>query len=267
MKVHHFNCGSMHPPSTPLVCHVLLIETDHGLVLVDSGFGLDDIADPRRRLGPVRHFLRLALDPDETAARQVERLGFTRDDVRHIVVTHFDSDHIGGLSDFPDAKVHTTAAEVLGSIVSPSLRERFRYRRRQWAHGPQFVEHTPDGEPWRGFAAAKELDEIAAGIVLLALPGHTRGHAAVAVDAGVGWLLHAGDAFYHPGAIDGRSKVPFAIRAHETIVAFDLRRVRDNHARLAELYRRAEPDLRIVCAHDPTLFEQARAGARPTSHF
>ncbi len=94
----------------------------------------------------------------------------------------------------------------------------------------------------------------------LALPGHTRGHAAVAVDAGVGWLLHAGDAFYHPGAIDGRSKMPLAIRAHETIAAFDLRRVRDNHARLAELYRRAEPDLRIVCAHDPTLFEQARAG-------
>lgn len=37
MKVHHLNCGTMRPPGTPtLVCHVLLVETDNGLVLVDT---------------------------------------------------------------------------------------------------------------------------------------------------------------------------------------------------------------------------------------
>jgi hypothetical protein len=30
--------------------------------------------------------------------------------------------------------VHTTAEEVLGAIVSPTWRERLRYRRVQWAH-------------------------------------------------------------------------------------------------------------------------------------
>ena len=35
MKVHHLNCGTMRPPGTPaLVCHVLLVETDNGLVPV-----------------------------------------------------------------------------------------------------------------------------------------------------------------------------------------------------------------------------------------
>ena len=35
-----------------LVCHVLLVETPRsGLVLVDTGFGLDDVAEPRARLG------------------------------------------------------------------------------------------------------------------------------------------------------------------------------------------------------------------------
>lgn len=52
MKVHHLNCGTMRVPTAPVVCHVLLIETGNGLVLVDSGYGLDDIADPARRLGP-----------------------------------------------------------------------------------------------------------------------------------------------------------------------------------------------------------------------
>ena len=37
--------------------------------------------------------------------------------------------------------------------------------------------------------------------------------------------------------------------------------VRDNHARLAELYRCGDPDLFIVCSHDRALYERARAHA------
>lgn len=42
MRVHHLNCGTMHPRFVPdgLVCHVLLLETAAGLVLVDSGLRL-----------------------------------------------------------------------------------------------------------------------------------------------------------------------------------------------------------------------------------
>jgi len=265
VKVHHLNCGSMDLPGAPLVCHVLLVETDDGLVLVDTGFGLQDIARPGPRLGVFRHFVRPGLDPDETAASQIERLGYTRDDVRHIVITHFDLDHIGGLADFPAANVHVAAAEARGAIHEPSRRERFRYRSTQWAHSPRIVEHDPTGEAWRGFAAAKSLDEIADGIVLVSLPGHTRGHAAIAVDAGNRWLLHAGDAFYHPGTLDGHSHIPFVLRAQETVVAYDLKQLRANQARLAELHRRDEPDLMIICAHDPGLYETARAASGTTT--
>ncbi|MFE8017170.1 MBL fold metallo-hydrolase [Streptomyces antibioticus] len=261
MKVHHLNCGTMHPPGgLRLVCHVLLVETDTaGLVLVDTGFGLQDVAAPGRRLGAMRHFIKPALDPAETAARQVERLGFGRDDVRHIVLTHFDADHIGGLADFPHAAVHITAAEARGAVHAPSRRERLRFRSVQWDHGPTLVEHSPDGEAWRGFAAARQLDAVAPGIVLVSLPGHTRGHACVAVDAGSRWILHAGDAFYHRGTLDGHTRVPSALSVAERAVAYDRRQVRANHERLAELYRRAEPDLALVCAHDPVLYEGAQA--------
>jgi glyoxylase-like metal-dependent hydrolase (beta-lactamase superfamily II) len=202
--------------------------------------------------------VRAILAHEETVAHQIERLGFTRDDVRHIVITHMDMDHAGGLSDFPHAQIHLTAAEALGAIWNPSRQEKIRYRSAQWAHEPNIVEHDPRGETWRGFAAAKELDEISPGIALVSLPGHTRGHACVAVDAGHRWVLHAGDAFYHHGTLDGTA-VPRALTAMESMVAFDRKTVLANHARLVELYRRHEPDLLIVCAHDPTLLEQARA--------
>jgi glyoxylase-like metal-dependent hydrolase (beta-lactamase superfamily II) len=256
MKVHHLNCGTMNALGVPIVCHVLLVETDAGLVLVDTGFGLLDCADPRR-IGPVRRVLRPVFDVDETAARQVLGLGFDVSDVRHIVTTHFDIDHIGGLADFPHARVHVTAAEVTGAVTAPSRWERFRFREAQWSHGPDIVEHSPDGEAWRGFAAAKQLDEIAPGIVLIALPGHSRGHACVAVDAGNHWVLHCGDAFYYQGTLDGRTHVPLGVRLSEFAVADDRKLVADNHARLAELYGRHQPDLLMVSAHDPALLAAA----------
>ena len=258
MKVHHLNCGSMHPLAVPsLVCHVLLVETGNGLVLVDSGYGLGDCDDPALRIGPMRRITRPTFDRDETAVKQVQRLGFRREDVRHIIVTHFDVDHIGGISDFPDAEIHCTAAEALGAMRAPTRAERFRFRPAQWAHDPKIVEHNPDGETWRGFAAAKELTEVSPGIALVSLPGHTRGHACVAVDAGSRWLLHCGDAFYHPSAIGGGGRIPGLLGAFEKFAAYDRKRVADNHARLTELYRRHEPDLFLLCAHDPGLLELA----------
>lgn len=261
MKVHHLNCGTMRAPGAPVVCHVLLIETGDGLALVDSGYGLADIASPGARLGVTRHLLRPALDPQETALRQIERLGFTAADVRHILLTHLDTDHAGGIADFPDAKIHTTAAEWSAARTPATSIERARYRPTVWAHGPRVVTHEPQGESWHGFAAARPLDEIAPGIAMIALPGHTRGHAAFAVELGDRTLLHAGDAFYHHSVVDGRDRQPTVLRLMERMVAHDFAQVQDNHARLAELHRSPTSGVTVVSAHDPELLAQVRAAA------
>lgn len=268
MRVHHLNCGTMRPPATPggLVCHVLLLETDHGLALVDSGLGLRDIADPAKRFGRARFFVRPAFDEAETAIRQVEDLGYDPRDVHDIVLTHFDADHVGGLADFPWARVHLTDAELTAALHPKGLVEKERYRPTQRDHNPVCIRHSPrEGSTWRGFASAKQLTGIAPGVVLIAMPGHTRGHAAVAVDAGEHWILHAGDAFYHHGQIDGSGHAPKVLTAMERALTPDWRRVQANHRRLAEVWSAGDPALLLVNAHDPSLLRHAQTSAAPHS--
>jgi glyoxylase-like metal-dependent hydrolase (beta-lactamase superfamily II) len=260
MRVHHLNCGTMTPLIVGrIVCHVLLCESNDGLVLVDTGVGLADCAE-HSRIGPARFVLNARFSESETAVRQVEVLGYAPSDVRHIVITHFDLDHVGGLSDFPDATVHTTAVEFDAANHPPTRAERRRYRSIQWRHAPTVRTYSGGGESWRGFDVAYPVVGVN-GMSIVPMNGHTRGHALVAVDADDrGWLLHAGDAVFDRGsiAISGDTTEDRAsrrtIRAFERVVGQDRSKIAGNHARLAEA--RAAGSATVIPAHDPVIFDR-----------
>jgi glyoxylase-like metal-dependent hydrolase (beta-lactamase superfamily II) len=267
MKVHHLNCATLCPPLAPylindegrLVCHCLLIETDQGLVLVDTGLGLGDREHPVRELGIAAMLLGPRLFADEAAAHQVARLGFQRHDVRHIVVTHLDFDHAGALPDFPDAQVHVLDLEYQAAM-RPTLRERFRYHASKWAHGARWVPHTPRGERWFGFDCVSGLAGLPPEILLVPLLGHTRGHCGVAVKTPSGWLLHCGDAYFHANEIAyedprGTPGVKFVQRVIDDV---DTRARVHNQARLRELAHAQKAEVRVFCAHDPSEFRRLR---------
>lgn len=278
MRVHHLNCATMCPFSARLingeggvlapgrlVAHCLLIESDAGLVLVDTGIGLDDLAAPRTRLGaPFLAMVRPTLSADETAARQVERLGFRREDVRHIVVTHLDLDHAGGLPDFPAAEVHVLEDEHRAAMRRATLGERMRYVSAQWAHQPRWTVHPrTGGDRWMGFESVRALGGgVEPEVLLVPLTGHTRGHCGVAVRRGDGWLLHCGDAYFFRDETDPvRPRCTPGLELFQRLVAVDGRQRRANQRRLVELRRDHGGEVRLFCAHDATEFEQLRAGA------
>jgi glyoxylase-like metal-dependent hydrolase (beta-lactamase superfamily II) len=253
--IHHINCCTMRPPSERLVngfgswiakgrmvAHVLVVETSDGLTLVDSGIGLRDCAKPSRLGGGFVRMASPALDPAETAARQIERLGYARGDVRHIVLTHLDVDHAGGISDFPDAQIHVFRAEH-DAAMSPRGIERERYRR---AH----FEHDVDGERFMGFDAVRAIVEP--DVLLLPTTGHSRGHAAIAVRDGERWQLHCGDAYFHHREMRDPPSCPGGLTFFQKLVAHDEQQRVSNQRRLRAIALDPTSEAQIFCAHDMT---------------
>ncbi len=193
IRISHLNCGWLHkPPFPPACCHCLLVESAAGIALIDTGIGMHDVDDPHGRIGPgAVDAMGFQFHASTTAVKQLEARGIAPSQVGHIVLTHCDSDHVGGLSDFPDAQVHV-ALEEKQSVEGANP----RYTPNQFSHGPQwkaYQENDADffGSPARSIDAVPDVD-----IRLVPLFGHTAGHCGVALRDGDAWLLHVGDAYY-----------------------------------------------------------------------
>ncbi|RJF94934.1 MBL fold metallo-hydrolase [Oleomonas cavernae] len=264
MRIHHLNCGTMCPlcerlingqgswrKPGRLICHCLLIETPQALVMVDTGIGQHDIREPARRLGAgflplLRPQLRLA----ETAHAQITSLGYDPRDVRHIIPTHLDMDHAGGLSDFPDAQVHVFKPEMR-AVLHPRRLDLVRFRQPQFEHKPHWVVHDTMTERWFDFDAIRPIQEMAADILIVPLIGHTEGHVGVAVKQGERWLLHCGDAYYHHSQVTATPQAPLGLKIFEAAVQ-TLRQPRlQNQARLRRLAADHGDEVELFCAHDP----------------
>lgn len=258
--IRHLNCASFRPPTlggafpARMVAHCLLVEGDTGLVLVDTGLGTDDVAAAMRRLGPpfVLGF-RPALDRQETALAQVEALGFSAEDVRDIVVTHLDVDHAGGLPDFPGATVHVFADELAAAQRRSALREKGRYQPLHWAHGPKWEQHRTEGEHWLGFEGVRVISDD---VLLVPMPGHTRGHCAVAVRRpSGGWFLHAGDAYFSAGEKEQPPSCPSGLRVFQGAVQMEKGPRLANAERLRAFHADHGEDVTMFCAHDATEYD------------
>jgi glyoxylase-like metal-dependent hydrolase (beta-lactamase superfamily II) len=130
--------------------------------------------------------------PEETAVRQVRRLGYQPDEIRHIVVSHLHFDHAGGLPDFPWAAVHLHRREYEALLQPKTWLEKYAYDQADFAHHPKWVFYKEASEEWFGFNALRLpfLPEM----YLIPLFGHTSGHCGVAIREEDGWLLYAADA-------------------------------------------------------------------------
>jgi glyoxylase-like metal-dependent hydrolase (beta-lactamase superfamily II) len=162
----------------------LLVQAGDRRILVDTGFGAR---------------------PDNPAvgrlAEGLAALGLSAADIDLVVVSHPHGDHIGGA---------TTGAGEEAQLTYPGAR--YWLSRADWDH---FTQPDVLQQPRSGLAdkllplgKAERLDladgeqEIAPGVRLLPLPGHTPGHMGVVFTAGQEMAIYVGDMIHHPLQIE-----------------------------------------------------------------
>ena len=186
----------------------LLEHPEYGHTLFDTGYA------PRFREATDRFPQRLyrwlvpvELDADDAAVEQLGALGITPGQVPTVVLSHLHGDHIGGLRDFPDARIVWSAATELAG-ATPGLPGSLGAALGTTRHGflpallppdllgrVQAMESMPvvdTGLP--GFGTGHDLFGDGS-VVLVPLPGHAPGHLGLWLPATQGTpLFLVGDA-------------------------------------------------------------------------
>lgn len=234
-----------------VVCHCLLLETDQGLVLVDTGLGVQDYLHTQARLGNlVSRLGRIENNLELTALAQIQNLGFSSKDVKHILISHLDFDHAGGISDFPHATVHILSSEYNATQNFFSLKNKARYKTQQFRQHRYWNFIEPDqGEAWFNLHQVQGFHIFQDEILMIPLLGHSQGHCGVAIKQNDGWLFFCGDAYFSHLQLNPTNRLR-TLDKLERFFAEDNQRRIDNLHKIQQLAQN-EKNIEIICAHDP----------------
>lgn len=247
-EIHHLNCVRIVSPVNDNVCgHCLLIKNNDALILIDTGIGLLDIQHPLERIGQeLITMVGYSFNENQTAIRQIQKLGLDPNKVTDCIISHLDNDHIGGLADFPNATVHV-GMEEYENFHSKNP----RYLKIPLSHNPTIKTYQKSDLNWFGFEARRVATNTETEIFLIPLFGHTLGHCGIALKKDDKWLFYIADAYY--------MRVELHDANHPVNKLAEMR-ADDNNLRLDTLERirkliNEHPEIEVFGYHDIEEFE------------
>ena len=247
IKIHHLNCTNIKSPFGSAIGHCMLLEGSNRFVLIDSGIGLSETQQPELKLGKeLIDIVGFKFDEEFTAVKQIEKLGFRPEDVGDCICSHLDPDHIGGLADFPNMKVHV-AKEEYESFKSGNE----RYLPHQLEHNPRIQLYDKNDSEWYGLPARKIDLDFDVVIYLIPLFGHTLGHCGVTFKKNGVWVFYVGDAYYYQAEIN---QLDHPVDELATIRAVDNELRKESLNRVREIVKKYGNEIEYFGYHDPSEF-------------
>jgi N-acyl homoserine lactone hydrolase len=231
-----------------LPINVFVIKHRDGLVLFDTGLDPAIASDPNyvdSAIGRffMRRVFRLTIGPDDTVAKNLNRLNLRAEDVNTVVVSHLHFDHIGGIADVPQAELLVSRDEWQ-QLSEPHPDHDYFFREHIQLPGAEWrsIDFKPTKDPLLApFGGC--YDVMGDGtLMLLPTPGHTVGSLSMLVRADDRPpLLLVGDLSYAVELLM-RDQLP-GIYADKSQLLASFAKVRNLKAQL--------PDLVILGSHDP----------------
>jgi len=222
----NFLGGDPHDVPMPMDYFVWVVRNAERTIVVDTGFTPE--------LAVKRHRTLLRLPREGLAA-----LGVEAATVPEVVITHLHNDHVGTYFDFPQARFHLQDAEM-AHVTGRNMAHEVLRRPYEVDHVTGMVRlvfeqrvafHDGDGE-------------VAPGVTLHRVPGHTPGMQSVRVRTRRGWVVLASDASHYYEHIE-RNRV--------FTVTYNLGDVLASYERLRAL---ADSPRHIVPGHDPLVMQR-----------
>jgi glyoxylase-like metal-dependent hydrolase (beta-lactamase superfamily II) len=231
----------------PLPIIVCVIQHADGLILFDTGQNRAVVTDPAYFPGGLtgfvfRRLFRFHIRSEDTLSRQLEAVGYSAGDVRKAVISHLHFDHVGGISEIPQADLLVSFDEW-ESLNRPHPERRGIFRREIDIPGAKWqrvVLEPTDDPSLAPFESSFDLMGDGS-LMLLPTPGHTTGSLSMLVRRGTASpLLLIGDLAYAVELLQQR-QVPGAGEERQLL---------DTYAKVLALKARI-PGLIIVASHDP----------------
>lgn len=222
----HFIGGDPHDTPMPMDYFVWAVIGPDRTWVVDTGFGELDASTRGRRL--VR-----------TVTEALATVGVDAAAVTDVIITHLHYDHVGGHGEFPQARFHLQDREMAFATGRHMTRRALNHAFTashiaamvMLVHEGRVVFHDRD-------------DELAPGLTVHHVGGHTDGLQVVRVRTETGWLVLASDATHYYENLEAARPFPIAFDIGAMLEAFDtLERLADR------------PEL-IVPGHDPLVFDR-----------
>jgi 4-pyridoxolactonase len=222
-------------PQVRLPVYSVLIESDDGLFLFDTGIDLD-------HMNRVLPFELPEQSEEQTIPAQLAACGFGLDDVTAVVNSHLHIDHVGGNQLFKGTGVrHVLHERELAQARNHEPFEFFGYSDKSWDYdGANFETVTGDAE-------------LAKGVRLYETPGHTVGHYSLLVD-GASPMLFAVDVAYTSTALERGIQAGFHIDPVQGVRS--IQRVKDLAAEHgAEVFFSHDMDAWGTYKHAPDFYD------------
>jgi len=228
----HFIGGDPHDAPMPMDYFVWLIRSAARTFIVDTGF-TREVGEARKRT-----FLR-------SPAEGLALMGVKAADVENVIITHMHYDHVGTFHDFPRAQFHLQDAEMAFATGRQMRHTRFRHSIEvedvvgmvKLVFGDRVTFHCGDAE-------------LAPGLSVHHIGGHTPGLQSVRVMTQRGWLVVASDATHYYEHFEKDRCFPTVYNVGDTLEGY------------ARLRRLAASPKHIIPGHDPLVMQRYPAASK-----